>query len=140
MSRRRRRRPRHRLAHRRTAAGRLGFSRRCGRRRFGRGSVAFRSRRRGLGVRLGAGLLRRIAVVGLGVLARLEIGSAVAVMLRVLLVAVAAAMTTTTAPAAPAPAAYIVLAAFTAVLTALRKLLGRLLALRGDRLVCGLLA
>jgi hypothetical protein len=140
MSRRRRRRPRHRLPHRRTAAGRLRFSRSCGRRRLGRGSGAFRSRGRGLALWLRVGLLRALTVAGLGVLARLQIASAIAVMRRVLLVAIAAAMTTTTAPAAPAPAASIVLSAFATVLTVLRRLLGRLLVLRGVRLLSGLLA
>ena len=85
-------------------------------------------------------MLRPLAVAGLGVLPRLEIASAIAVMLRMLLVAIAAAMTTTTAPAAPAPAASIVLSAFATILTVWRKLLGRLLVLPRVRLVGGLLA
>ena len=133
-----RRRPRHRLAHSRAAARRLGFSARCDRCRLGRG--ALRLRRRGLALRLRTGLLSRLGVVGLGLLARLEVAAAIALMLRVLAIAIAAAMPASTAPAAAASAACIVRAAVATVLTGLRKLLRRLFVSSRLRLVGSLLA
>ena len=68
-------------------------------------------------------MLRCLAIVRLGLVARLEVAAAIAAMRRVLAIAFAAAMTAASAPAAPAPAGSIVRSAFAAILAVLRKLL-----------------
>jgi hypothetical protein len=77
--------------------------------------------------------------VWLGLVARLEIAAAIALMLRLLAIAFATAMTAASAPPAAAPTGSIVRSAWAAVLAVLRKWLGRLI-VSGARIVSSLLA
>jgi len=94
-------------------------------------------------VRFRAGLLRGLAIMWLRVLARLEVGAAIAaiaMMLRLLAIAIAA-MAAAAAPAAPAPSRSVIRSAVAAaVLTVLRKLLPGLRVTGSARFVNGLLA